>query len=58
MKTKVRISSDYPGDRFGIGDEGYIDGYVRCKNDLPCAVVIVGEKIDFVPVDSLTVIKQ
>lgn len=48
MKTKVKIICDVPNSMLKKGDSGYIDGYVRGGNDVPYAIVVVGEYIGFV----------
>jgi hypothetical protein len=56
MKTKVRVIMDTNQCSLKSGDIGYIDGYCRGGNDVPYAVVVVGIKMDFIPLYALEVI--
>lgn len=58
MKTKVELIHDNIQSALKAGDKGYIDGYVRAADDRSYAVVIVGEKIDLVPLFILKVIQS
>ncbi len=54
MKTKVEITADVHQCQLKKGEKGYIDGYAA---DRGYAVVVVGERLDFVPLYSLKVIQ-
>jgi hypothetical protein len=56
MKTKVEITQNVHQCIFKQGDIGYIDGYCRAGDDRAYAVVVVGDRLDFVPIFSLRVI--
>jgi hypothetical protein len=58
MKTSVEIIGNYQYQTFAIGEKGYIDGYLQCADNRPYAVVVIGEKLDFVPIQALKVIKN
>lgn len=49
MKTKVRITYDSHHYDVHKGDVGYVDGYMRDGNNVPCAVVVIGKSFNFVP---------
>jgi len=57
MKTKVEITSDVHQERAKKGDIGYIDGYCRGGNDMPYAMVVIGENVCMVPMYQLKVIE-
>ena len=40
MKTAIVFVKDQHQEKFKEGDEGYIDGYVRGGDGVPCAVVV------------------
>ena len=56
MKTKVEVTQDIHQCIFKTGDKGYIDGYCRAADDRGYAIVVVGDKLDFVPIFALRVI--
>ena len=56
MKTKVELKDDVQQSQLKKGDKGYIDGYLRAADNRGYAVVVVGERLDFVPLYSLKVI--
>jgi hypothetical protein len=58
MKTEVKIIGHPHQCEFSDGMMGYIDGYVRGGDDRAYAVVVCGEKIDFVPLYSLRVLNN
>lgn len=58
MKIIVHIKNDYHQGLFRKGDVGFIDGYVRGANNIPCAVVCVKEELDLVPLTVLRVMKS
>ena len=50
MKTKVEIlHDDHQYQEYKQGERGYIDGYIRGGNDVPCCCVVIGERIVLVP---------
>lgn len=56
-KTKVIVSiTDKNYSNYKMGEEGYIDGYVRSSNDFPCAVVVIRNKLVMVPIHHLRVV--
>jgi hypothetical protein len=57
-RIQVEIIGNYEHAAFKIGEQGFVDGYVRGADDRPYAVVIIGEKIDMVPLYSLNVINK
>ena len=57
MKTKVEVTSNVYQCQLKKGEFGYIDGYVKAGDDRPYAVVVVDERIDFVPLHALKVIQ-
>lgn len=57
MKTKVEITADIHQCQLRKGEKGYIDGYVRAGDNRGYAVVVVDERLDFVPLYSLKVIQ-
>jgi|2_EtaG_2_1085320.scaffolds.fasta_scaffold37301_2 sugar lactone lactonase YvrE len=57
MKTKVEIKTDVHQCQLKKGEKGYIDGYVRAADNRGYAVVVVGERLDFVPLYSLKVLQ-
>ena len=55
MKTEVEIQSSIDHSQLRKGEKGYIDGYINVQFG-PYAVVVVGEKIDLIPLYALRVI--
>ena len=41
-----------------IGDLGYLDGYCRGEDDVPCAIVIVKDRIVMAPLDTIRVVNE
>ena len=41
-----------------IGDLGYVDGYCRGGDDVPCAIVIVKDRIVMAPLDTIRVVNE
>jgi hypothetical protein len=57
MKTKVELKNDVQQSDLKKGDKGYIDGYCRGGNNVPYAVIVVGEIVDLCPLYNLKVIQ-
>ena len=41
-----------------IGDLGYVDGYCRGEDDVPCVIVIVKDRIVMAPLDTIRVVNE
>lgn len=41
-----------------IGDLGHVDGYCRGGDDVPCAIVIVKDRIVMAPLDTIRVVNE
>lgn len=59
MTTKVKLLHlpPQPISRAKVGDEGYIDGYVRGADNVPYAVVVFGEQLEICPIFNLKVLR-
>lgn len=57
LKTKVVIIFKDPYNDYFEGETGYIDGYVRGGDDVPYAVVVIGDKLVMAPLRHLKVIQ-
>jgi len=57
MKTKVKMISEVHQCGFKIGEKGYIDGYVQAADKRPYACVVIGVRIELVPMYALEVIE-
>lgn len=57
MKTKVELKDDVQQSQLKKGDKGYIDGYAQTADNRACAVVVVGEIVDYCPLYILKVIQ-
>lgn len=55
-RVRVRFICDSPYKDYNIGDVGYIDGYCRGGDGVPCAVVIVKDRVVIAPVNTIRVI--
>ena len=40
-----------------VGDLGYVDGYCRGGDDVPCAVVIIKDRIVMAPINTIRVVE-
>ena len=58
MKNRIKVEIMVATSQSALkkGDIGYIDGYVRGADDIPYAVVIVGERIGMVRIRFLKVL--
>jgi hypothetical protein len=44
MKTQViMITDDDQYHEYKKGDKGYVDGYIRCWNNIPFAVIVINQ---------------
>ena len=55
-RIEVRFICESPYNDWKIGDFGYVDGYCRGGNGVPCAVVIVKDRIIMAPLDTMKVV--
>ena len=54
IEVKFICKSHY--NDWAIGDIGYVDGYCRGGNDVPCAIVIVKDRIVMAPLETFRVV--
>ena len=57
-RVRVRFICDSPYKDWKSGDVGYIDGYCRGGDGVPCAVVIVKDRVLMAPVDTIRVVNE
>lgn len=57
-KTKVEIKTSMYCDEMGVGNVGYVDGYVQGVNSAPYVCVVVKEKIILCYMSALRVISE
>ena len=57
-RVRVRFICDSPYNDWKSGDVGYIDGYCRSGDDVPCAVVIVKNRVVMAPVNTIRVMNK
>lgn len=54
-RLRVRFICKSPYKDWESGDLGYVDGYCRGGNDVPCAIVIVKDRIVMAPLETIRV---
>lgn len=54
-RLRVRFICKSPYKDWEPGDLGYVDGYCRGGNDVPCAIVIVKDRIVMAPLETIRV---
>lgn len=47
-RLRIKFEHDSPYGEYHNGDVGFVDGYVRGGNDVPCAVVVMKDTGRFV----------
>lgn len=47
-RLRIKFAYDSPYGDYHKGDVGFVDGYVRGGNDVPCAVVVMKDTGRFV----------
>ena len=56
-RLKVMFICKSPYNDWESGDMGYVDGYCRGGNGVPCAVVIIKDRIVMAPIDTIRVVE-
>ena len=56
-RLKVMFICKSPYNDWEPGDMGYVDGYCRAGDDVPCAVVIIKDRIVMAPIDTIRVVE-
>ena len=54
-RLRVRFICKSPYKDWEPGDMGYVDGYCRGGNDVPCAIVIVKGRVVMAPLETIRV---
>lgn len=54
-RLRVRFICKSPYKDWEPGDLGYVDGYCRGGDDVPCAIVIVKDRIVMAPLQTIRV---
>ena len=57
-RLRVRFICDSHYKDWNSGDIGYVDGYCRGGDGVPCAVVIVKDRIVMAPLETIRVINE
>ena len=57
-RLKVMFICNSPYKDWETGDMGYVDGYCRGGDDVPCAIVIVKDSIVMTPLDTIRVVNE
>ena len=57
-RVRVRFICDSPYKDQNSRDMGYIDGYCREGDDVPCAVVIIKNRIVIAPLNTIRVMNN
>ena len=55
-RIEVRFICESRYNNWKIGDFGYVDGYCRGWDGVPCAVVIVKDRIIMAPLETMKVV--